>query len=315
MDILKQFLIGKYHFELLARENITLPPYKGATLRGGFGVTFRHICCVNKKTNNCEKCILKEKCAYSYIFETSPPRFTEKLRNLKDIPRPFVIEPPLDIKSDYSRGEILKFNLILVGKAIEYLPYFIFTFKELGHRGIGKHRGEYELLRIANLQDETVYDSQNESIKNTDSMVNLDDVLNQISEINHNLSLSFITPTRIKFENDLVVKPEFHILIRSLLHRLSALFYFHCQQELELDYKTLIHESESVSIKHSDLKWNDWRRYSSRQEEEMKLGGFTGKVTYQGNFEPFLSLILLGEYTHVGKACTFGLGKYKILKE
>lgn len=127
------------------------------------------------------------------------------------------------------------------------------------------------------------------------------------------ISLRFITPTRIKFRDDLITRPEFHVLVRSLLHRISALSYFHCGVELKLDYHSLVSRAEEIAIKRANLKWVDWERYSSRQNTKMKLGGFVGKITYNGDIEPFLSLFLTGEYVHIGKNCTFGLGKYEIL--
>jgi hypothetical protein len=56
----------------------------------------------------------------------------------------------------------------------------------------------------------------------------------------------------------------------------------------------------------------DWERYSRRQEATMKLGGFVGRVIYQGDWAPFAALLILGELVHVGKACVFGHGKYKV---
>ena len=46
----------------------------------------------------------------------------------------------------------------------------------------------------------------------------------------------------------------------------------------------------------------------------MKLGGFVGEITYDGeNLTDFLPYVLLGSFTHVGKGATFGLGKYEIM--
>lgn len=297
-----------------ANEELNLPLYKGSTLRGGFGYIFKRTCCVNKRVSSCSECLLKEKCAYAYIFETSPPKDSKYLKSLKEIPRPFVIEPSLEAKYSYKKDEILEFNLILIGKAIDYLPYFVFTFRELGKIGIGKGRGKFELYRIYNSQKEKIYDSTDNILKNKDLRINFKKVINSFSLTSDYLSLNFLTPTRIKLKGDLVVMPEFHIILRSLLHRLSALVYFHCGNELKIDYKSLIFEAERVKIKGSNLRWVDRERYSSRQNTRMRLGGFVGNITYEGDFKEFLPLLLLGEYTHIGKNCTFGLGKYEIVK-
>ena len=46
----------------------------------------------------------------------------------------------------------------------------------------------------------------------------------------------------------------------------------------------------------------------------MMLGGFIGTISFKGDFKEFVPFILLGEYIHVGKGTSFGLGKYEILK-
>lgn len=313
LEYFKKFQLAKYQLSLRAQENLILPIYKGGTLRGGFGYTFRRLCCINKKRESCKECPLKERCPYGYVFATQPPEGSKVLRTLSDIPRPFVIEPPLDTKSVYSQGATLEFNLILIGKAIDYLPYFILTFKELGTIGIGKDRGKYELSEVCDLCHKKIYDSKDDTIRNSNSRIPLNEL--SVSHLlqRSSLAFSFITPTRIKFQQDLVVTPEFHVILRALLHRLSSLSYFHCGSQLDIDYKSLICQAEKVKIKESSLNWTDWERYSSRQKTRMKLGGFVGKITYTGRFEYFLPLLLAGQYTHIGKNCTFGLGKYEII--
>jgi len=303
----------KYKFILKPVEDISLPAYKGSTLRGGFGVSFKKICCIQKSIKNCYECLLKNKCIYFYIFETSPHPNLKYLKNLKDIPRPFVIEPPLETKQIYKKEENLEFNLILIGKSIKYFPYFILAFKELGKIGIGKGRGRYSLYKVENFKNNIIYNSEDGIIRKVNSKINIDE--NAEFPINNSLSLNFITPTRIKYKDDLVVIPEFHILIRSLLHRISSLSYFHCNKELKLDYNLLILKAEDVKIEKNNLKWTDWERYSSRQDTKMKLGGFIGDITYKGNFKDFSRLILIGEQIHIGKNCTFGLGKYEIIRK
>jgi len=123
-----------------------------------------------------------------------------------------------------------------------------------------------------------------------------------------------VTPTRLKFDGNLSPKPEFHVLFRNLLRRISLLSYFHCGQDLDLDFKGLIENSKSIKVKEERLSWVDWERYSNRQETKMKMGGFIGSITFEGDFKPFLPFLLLGEYIHVGKGTSLGLGKYEIVK-
>ncbi|MEK7699374.1 MAG: hypothetical protein AAB332_03125, partial [Planctomycetota bacterium] len=120
---------------------------KGAVFRGGFGYAFKKVVCV-VKGKPCDSCLLKQKCIYSYIFETPPPDDTEILRLYPKVPHPFVIEPPITEKLVFAPGEALSFHLILIGNAIDYLPYFIYTFTEFGKQGIGTGRGKYDLVQV-----------------------------------------------------------------------------------------------------------------------------------------------------------------------
>jgi len=81
---------------------------------------------------------------------------------------------------------------------------------------------------------------------------------------------------------------------------------------LDLDFRGLIEEAKGVKVQRENLHWFDWERYSNRQEIRMKMGGFTGAITFEGDFEKFLPFLLLGEHIHVGKGTSFGLGKYEI---
>lgn len=106
------------------------------------------------------------------------------------------------------------------------------------------------------------------------------------------------------------------ILIRNLLRRLSLLYYFHCGGDpSEWDFKGIIERAKEVTVKNRNLRWYDWERYSGRQDTRMKMGGFVGEITFEGNIEPFMPLIKAGEVLHVGKGTGFGLGKYRIVKD
>ncbi|MBI5307121.1 MAG: CRISPR system precrRNA processing endoribonuclease RAMP protein Cas6 [Planctomycetes bacterium] len=330
---------------MIPKEPIILPSYKGSTLRGGFGNAFRRVVCALKK-NDCGDCILKEKCVYSYVFETPPPSDTKIMRKYKSAPHPFIIEPPPEKRRGYTTENEITFGLTLIGRAIDYLPYFIYTFDELGKIGIGKGRGTYELNRVmsyesrvkneenservipapdydirrqgpAGIQDSNsniIYDSDTKTLKPFE-MSHLSLAFNS-EPITHNsslLTLSFQTPARIIYDSHLTLDLEFHMLIRQLLRRMSLLAYFHCGLDAsDWDFRGIIEKAGEVKVKESKLRWYEWERYSARQDTRLNMGGFVGEISFEGEIGAFMPLIKAGEVLHVGKGTSFGLGRFKI---
>lgn len=308
-----EFPFQKFVFNLSPVEPLILPSYKGSTLRGGFGTAFKRIVCAIKN-KECSDCILKEKCVYSYIFETPPPADTKIMRKYTAAPHPFIIEPPIERKQGYTPQDNISFGLTLIGKSIGYLPYFIYAFNELGNMGIGKGRGKFVLTTVK------IEDSQRIIYTGIDktliafehSVLNFQSGILDLGNASQ-LTLNFITPTRIKYDNKFVSDLQFHILIRNLLRRLSLLYYFHCSGDSsEWDFKGMIKKAEDIHVQDNKLKWHDWERYSARQDTRMKMGGFVGDITFEGDIGPFMNLIKAGEVLHVGKGTGFGLGKYEV---
>jgi hypothetical protein len=126
------------------------------------------------------------------------------------------------------------------------------------------------------------------------------------------LDLLFLNPTRLKFRGELVSDPPFHVLLRNLIRRIDLLSEVHGEGSLGLDAPALIEKAQAITTEASNLHWLDWKRHSNRQKRSVKSGGFVGRVTYKGDFTPFLSLLGAGRLTHVGKSTTFGLGAYQI---
>jgi hypothetical protein len=67
-----------------------------------------------------------------------------------------------------------------------------------------------------------------------------------------------------------------------------------------------------VRVTATDLRWQDWQRYSNRQGRAMEMGGFVGTVEIAGDLAPFLPLLRSAEVLHVGKGATFGLGRIAV---
>ncbi|MCD6318133.1 CRISPR system precrRNA processing endoribonuclease RAMP protein Cas6 [Candidatus Aerophobetes bacterium] len=317
---MENFRVAKFEFKIVAQDKLYLPEYKGSTFRGGFGNTLRKVVCITKNKECCT-CLLKEKCIYSYIFETPPPKNTKILTKYPYAPHPFVIEPPLETKKEYQPGDEITFNLVLIGRVIDYLPYFIFTFDKLGKIGVGKNKVKYRLKEVESNSyfsgdKHLIFRGEDKTLYNSYHIVTKKDIIKQCEKYysKRGIALKFITPTRIKYQEHLIKGLEFHILIRNLLRRIAVLSYFHCDEEVKLDFAGLIERARRVKVKKSNLKWYDWDRYSTRQNTRMKMGGFIGDVSFKGDLKEFLPFVFLGQIIHVGKGTSFGLGSYKIVQ-
>lgn len=311
------FTLVPYRLTLEALEPLHLPPFKGSALRGGFGYVFKRLVCFQPKP--CRKrCKLGNACPYGYIFETAPPEGSEALSKNASIPRPFVIEPPDDPRTLILPGERLTFGLTLIGRANNYLPYFIAVFRELGQEGLGRTRGKYRLLAIDAMAPDDgvvapVYREQDERVQKVDIIVNEQIIAALAAGLPiDRMRLRFLTPTRLKHQGKPVQRPPFHVLVRRLLDRVSSLSYFHCGQRWETDFRGLVERAKTVELAECDTRWMHVERYSGRQKARLSLGGFVGNVVYTGDLAPFLPLLCLGSLVHVGKSAVFGNGRYQI---
>jgi len=309
--------LSLFRFTLEAREPLHLPVYKGSALRGGFGHLFKRTVCVQPRAIRCDGCLLAETCAYAYLFETRPPAGSAVLRTHRAVPRPFVIRPPLDRRTEIGAGERLEFGLVLVGRAIGYLPYFLIVFRELGEAGLGQRRGRYRLREVRAVhplrgEERGVYDG--ETLLGTGLPVTAEEVAAWAVRLPADrLTVRFLTPARLKHGGGLARQSvEFHVLARALLRRLSSLAYFHCGERWETDYRGWVERAEGVEAVETHLSWVKWERRSGRQSRRIPMGGVVGSVTYAGDLASFRPLLALGMLTHVGKGTVFGNGQYTV---
>jgi hypothetical protein len=63
-----------------------------------------------------ESCELRNICPYTAVFNPFVPEGSEKISKNRDIPRPFVIKPPLKTREIYFPGERLSFDVVLNGR-------------------------------------------------------------------------------------------------------------------------------------------------------------------------------------------------------
>lgn len=313
--------LAHYRFTLIADTPIYLPPYKGSALRGGFGHAFKRMVCFQPDVKTCGGCLLRYTCPYAYVFEMPTPEDAEVLRANEDAPLPLIITPPLDRRTDYAPGDALVFHITLIGRAADYLPYFLIAFQELGRRGLGRGRGRYHLARVEAVNPLTqatdnVYDMAQPTHIHACALTvdggQVQAVAEKLSP--ERLTVELTTPTRIKHQAQFVFNgPPFDALVKALLGRISSLSYFHCGERWETDFRGWIDRAAEIEIVSADTSWAQWERYSGRQQQRISMGGLVGTVTYTGDLAPYRALLALGTLIHAGKGTVFGNGRLQLV--
>jgi len=221
--------------------------------------------------------MLNNTCPYAYIFETPKVNGMNIGHQANNLPHPFVIEPPLTKQTEFQAGETFEIGLVLIGNSVSFLPYFVYTFDQMGRMGLGRGRGKFELTSvharnaIFNGNRIKLYDSKSQMLNGNFKTWQLQDLLSQQPFTSSGqLTLKLITPLRILNQNRLVSEISFHLLMRNILRRISLLGRIHCGSDWELSYKDIIRQAEhEVQLVDSQTTWYHWERYSNRQKKRM----------------------------------------------
>lgn len=299
---------------------LMLPPYAGSLFRGSFGWALMRAVCVTRALD-CPPCPLRDRCVYPWVFETPPPPGSRILRKYPAAPHPFVLIPP-EGGHTIEAGRTLDLGLTLFGRTMAWLPHFIFALERMGRAGFGSRRIRAALVAVDGQLDgrrHAVYVADERTLRNTEVFSErqiLPAVPPPAGEpiLTQRVAIEILSPLRIRYQEHLTTKPDFHVLVRSLLRRLAHLSYFHCDGDpSHVAFREWIALAEQVRTVSSSLTWSDWTRYSSRQRTDMELGGVTGTVVFEGPLAPFVPWLRAGEVAHAGKGTSFGLGRYRML--
>lgn len=318
----------RLHLKALAP--LRLPAYPGSALRGGFGHAFRKVVCTMGPIP-CDTCILRTACPYYQLFEAPvPANAPPLLQKTGRVPHAFIIAPDTDGKRHLQAGETFAAGLTLLGPAIRSLPYFLMAFQLFGRVGLGRNKAQFALAAAEAMSafgdDDTPADGA--FVPYFDGETGLAPGLPPILNISAfatahvppddevaTIQIRLHTPLRLKKNGDLVTRLTPREFIYHLCRRISHVLFLYGEPAGQTwNFKPLLAETEKLQMR-ANLRWWDWQRYSARQQTVMNLGGLIGGFELSG--EPLtilrlLPLLKVGEWMHVGKGTTFGLGKYKV---
>jgi len=300
-----------YRFRFKALDSVRLPPYSGSTWRGILGYGLRRAVCMMRDTE-CSDCLLATGCAYAFLFESLAS--TERARQRSDhIPPPYILHLGLQEQREFEAGATLELEIRLVGRANQHLPYLVHAFNIAGQRGIGRDQSRFEVERVdaTGVGSEswaTVYagGEMQEPVTNASLMVPGVQAVDKIT---------LLTPLRIKRHGRLITPRTFQIehFFSALARRIAEIGEYYGAAGKTIHWPDLLGDQAVPQPFEVDLRWWDWTRYSARQKSSMQMGGLIGALVFEpGVLAPWSDLLWLGQWLHVGKTPSMGLGAYRL---
>ena len=308
----------RYRFTAIVQKPLALPEYAGSLLRGQFGAALRNVACMTRAPA-CPGCPLLQTCPYTRIFEApAPPKGQHALQDFNQIPNPYVIEPPAPGARVLDADDTLQFHLVLIGQALDQLALIVFALQRALAHGLTRQRVPADLIRVDWIDAlgtaHPVWTHDRPTL--AEHMTSLQVPAAPANTIN-GLALHFQTPLRLQQQGKPLGVAQLtpRALLAALARLTALLMEFHAGQGGWGEAaRQITHQSEHLTDTR-DLHWFDWTRYSSRQQQEMTLGGVLGRWTLHGSAEALTALwpwLWLGQWLHVGKNATMGLGGYTV---
>ena len=118
--------------------------HKGSALRGAWVEALLSRACPQPWACAGASCRMPQGCPIAAIVGPAD----EVGERGRDVPRPYVVEPALDSRTDYAPGETLEWRIALFGKATEWFPYVVMATLVMGERGVGGGRGRFRLREV-----------------------------------------------------------------------------------------------------------------------------------------------------------------------
>ncbi len=327
-------------FELQAVDPILLHAYNGSALRG---MLYRAV--VELATGEALPVGALEFRPSDPVLQMLLATLSEDNPRGRDIPRPYVIEPPATDGQGPDRfsrhlaqpGESFTFGITLFGPAMEAFAIIVMALKLAENRGIGRFlgaddghggRGRFRLVRafarnpLTRTTQEILAAGERMVMQPSVSITHKDIAAQAALDASTRparLRIHFHTPATLKAKGELIGVPIFSVLIHRLIERLSELTLHHGQPPLPClpadreARNALLGLADRVALVDNRTHWTELRGFSDRTRAPTNLSGITGAAEYAGgDFAPFFEILRWGEITHVGQNAVKGNGVFRI---
>lgn len=261
---------------LLKSDNpIRLNEWTGSTIRGAICNKLLRNDCV-RKDHNCKECNMRDICANAILFQG---KASGQPAN------PIVINTNYYGVKDLC-SNIVEFELVLVGHAVLVYKNILDILQE----GIDICYKKFKLLKY----DEDV---QIEELKNI--------------ELSNHIKIVFESGVNLEW---LALKEDltFRNFIRAVLIR-TKVMYTSLGIESNYSYQDLLEKAEKIELVSQKKEIVTLNRKNKQKDKLVSLKCINGTFEYKGDMSEFIPYISLCSLINIGKWCTMGLGRFKVI--
>lgn len=243
----------------------------------------------------------------------------------QDIPRAFSIQPPA--RHTIEQGRRFKFGISLYGSADALIPYIFRVVPTMGDLGVGKGRGSFRLVSIAEVLP--LNDSRRvlmhpqrlvaPRLVVTHRLIREEVSLRRTDEV----LVRFLTPMRLIEHGALVHQPRLGPLLRRLIERAQALVdqygVYPEDKPSRMVWKDewqrlgkLGDQVDESGLLLNATRWVNIKSYSQARGRSTPIGGFVGQARWRIDSAEVLTWLLWGQSLHVGKNAAKGDGYFRV---
>ncbi len=271
-----------------------LPALPTTALHGALARALWREVCVAPARPTCRGCPVEHTCAYPRLFDPAALAVggVRELGVTGEVPRALWIapEPPLVPTGDrpfpVEGAQEIAFRIGLAEFALDTLPALRRALRRVARRGFGPpgRALQMDLLAVAPLNGAALGAPLPE------------------------VCVEFFTPVRLKHAGKIEAEPDAELLVQSLVRRARLLAAAGAAAwRPPFDVATV---ANSLGLRR-DLRVVDVSRYSARQHARLTWPGLIGTIHLDGpGLADLWPLLRWGEGAQIGKATTFGFGRY-----
>lgn len=291
----------KFIIKTIDASQLLLYLYRSAT---DFEMLFkRQVCSLPGQT-----CSDIHRCCYYQLFSKQLATEPLALKHHQKPPFPFIFSFQKLYATDEC-GQVI-IELTLTGYASNHADEFISAIKALLEHGYS--RGFHPESRIIGVESLGMYgdklllsDFGNSAERKKIIILDADTVIDSRNHSGDLVEISFLTPLRLIQQGKVLTNFDPGKFICALMRRISSISYYYCGYEMMDDFSGYADAANRVELIENTL-------FYGAANKLFNHSGIMGSAVLSGLGYELIPFLILGEYLHLGKAASYGMGRFKV---